>query len=323
MQLKQIKEFLRNRPGYLKEGGKRLSKRLEGSTIAQCKQAIREVNSELPGKGSKTFKLVLNESLQPTKIKRLFYDIETSYNIGKFWRAGYNLNINHNDIIHERAILTIAWKWEGDDTVHFETWNNGDDKELVQKFVNLMYEADELVGHNIERYDTAFIMTRALKHGILALPKYKQFDTLKKAKYHFNFNSNKLDYIATLLGLGGKYKHSGMSMWDDIILYDLFKMGTKEKRNAAMGEMIYYNCIDVALTEEVFNRLRLYSTHETHHGVLLGKPKFTCPNDGSENVELIKTVVTAAGTIKRLMRCNDCGQQYFISNKDYLNFLKT
>jgi DNA polymerase III epsilon subunit-like protein len=164
-------------------------------------------------------------------------------------------------------------------------------------------------------------MTRALKHGILTLPKYKHFDTLKKAKYHFNFNSNKLDYIATFLGLGSKYKHSGMKMWDDIILYDLFKQGTKEDRVASMNEMLYYNMIDVALTEEVYQRLRLYSTHETHHGVMLGKPKFTCPNDGSENVELIKTVVTAAGTIKKLMKCNDCGQQYYISNSEYLKFI--
>lgn len=319
MKLENIKQFLRNKPGYLKEGGQRLANKLNLKptieNVEKCKLAIREISKEL---------YTVQENLENPnkKIKRLFYDIETSYNIGKFWRAGYNLNINHDDIIHERAILTIAWKWEGEDKVNFETWNNGDDKELVQKFVNLMYEADELVGHNIERYDTAFIMTRALKHGILALPKYKQFDTLKKAKYHFNFNSNKLDYIATLLGLGGKYKHSGMSMWDNIILYDLFKIGTKEQRDTSMDEMIYYNCIDVALTEEVFNRLRLYTTHETHHGVLLGKPKFTCPNDGSENVELVKTIVTSTGTLKRLMKCNDCGQQYFISNKDYLNFLK-
>jgi len=323
MSIEQIKDFLRNKPGYLKEGGKRLSKRLSGSTISQCKQAIREINAELPGKDRKSFKLALNESWKPKKIKRLFYDIETSYNIGWFWRAGYNQTITHDQIIHERAIITIAWKWEGEDQVYCKEWNNGCDKELIETFISLMNEADEIVGHNVERYDTAFIMTRALKHGILTLPKYKQFDTLKKAKYHFNFNSNKLDYIASFLGLGGKYKHSGLSMWNDIVMYDVFGKGSKEQRNTSMKEMVHYNMIDVALTEEVFQRLRLYSTHETHHGVILGKPKFTCPNDGSENVELIKTVVTAAGTIKRLMHCNDCGQQYFISNRDYLNFLKT
>lgn len=320
MNKEEIKNFLRSKPGYLKEGGKRLSKRLKGTTIAQCKQAIREVNSELPGKGFSSFKVNLNQS---NKIKRLFYDIETSYNIGWFWRAGYNQNITYDQIIHERAIMTIAWKWEGQDEVHYKSWSNGCDKELVETFINLMNEADELVGHNIERYDTSFILTRAIKHGILALPKYKQYDTLKKAKHHFNFNSNRLDYIAKFLGLDGKYKHSGIEMWDKIIHYDLFKKGSLEERNKAMEEMIYYNCIDVVLTEDVFNRLRLYTNPETHHGVLMNKPKFTCPNDGSENVELFKTQVTASGTVKRIMKCNDCNQFFTISNKDYLKFINS
>lgn len=310
MTKKEIKEFLRIKRGYLKFGKNALAKQLKIKNISICGEAIKEVKQELKG---------IKKLVVP---KRLFYDIETSYNIGKFWRSGYNQTIQPEDIIHERAIMTIAWKWEGDDKVYNMSWDKGCDKKLIQKFVNLMNEADELVGHNIERYDTSFIMGRALKHGIFALPRYKQFDTLKKARYHFNFNSNKLDYLSNLLGLGGKYKHPGMKMWDNIVLYDLFKMGTLNDRNNSMEEMLHYNSIDVVQTEAVFNRLRLYTTHETHHGVLIGKPKFTCPNDGSENVELIKTVVTAAGTIKRLMKCNDCGQTYFISNKDYLNFIK-
>lgn len=313
MNLQEIKEFLRNKPGYLKEGKNRLANKLNVSPKMAYK-ALKEIRKE--------FKIKTVYKNKPQKIKRLFYDIETSYNIGKFWRSGYNQTIQPNDIIHERAILTIAWKWEGEGKVNYMSWDNGCDKKLVETFVGLMNEADELVGHNVERYDTSFLMTRALVHNIYALPKYKQFDTLKKAKYHFNFNSNKLDYIAKLVGLNGKYNHAGMSMWDDIILYDLFKMGTVSQRNHSMKEMIHYNCMDVLLTEEVFNRLRLYSTHETHHGVLLGKPKFSCPNDGSEDVVHVKRVVTAAGTIKHLMRCNHCNQQYFISNRDYLNFLK-
>lgn len=312
MKLEEIKDFLRNKKGYLKEGAYRLSKKLN-SDIKLCKQALKDVRKEIKGVSIKA---------QPKKIKRLFYDIETSYNIVKSWRVGYNLNIQPNDILHERAIISVAYKWEGEDLVNFLSWDKGCDKKLVEKFVKVMAEADELVGHNIERYDTSFLMTRAIKHGILALPKYTQYDTLKKAKQHFNFNSNKLDYIAKFLGLEGKYNHQGMKMWDDIIQYDLFNIGNKADRNHSMDEMITYNMMDVVQTEEVFNRLRLYTEHQIHHGILLNKPKFTCPNDGSENVKLIKTVVTKAGTVKRLMQCEDCGQQFFLSNREYLNFLK-
>lgn len=304
MNKEEVKDFLRLKKGYLKEGGYRLSKKLNTRDIEICKQAIREVKQEL------------NNEIKPLIVKhtpkRLFYDIETSYNIVKAWRIGYNLTLQPNDIIHERAIICLSYKWEGEDKVHTLRWNKGDDKNIVEKFVQLMFEADELVGHNIDRFDTKWIMTRAIKHGINVLPKYNSFDTLKKAKSKFNFNSNKLDYIAKFLGLGGKYEHPGMSMWDKIILHN---------DPEAMAEMVFYCEKDVLLTEEVYQILRKYTEHNTHHGVLINKPRFTCPNDGSENVELIKTDVTKSGTVKRLMKCNDCGQLFYLSNTQYLKFL--
>ena len=136
--------------------------------------------------------------------KRLFFDIETSYNIVKSWRIGYNLNVNHDDIIQERAIITVAYKWEGDDNVYVITWDKGDDKELVKEFVKVLDEADEIIGHNIDKYDMKFVASRALKHGIPMLAKYKTTDTLKLARKHFGFNSNILDYIAQFLGIGAK-----------------------------------------------------------------------------------------------------------------------
>ena len=51
------------------------------------------------------------------KIKRLFFDIETSPNIGLFWTAGYKLNISPDSIIKERAIICICYKWAGDDKI--------------------------------------------------------------------------------------------------------------------------------------------------------------------------------------------------------------
>ena len=156
-------------------------------------------------------------TLQPFKPKRLFYDIETSYNIVKAWRIGYNINLKMEDIIQERAIITIAYKWEGEEDVTVLSWDKGCDRKIIEDFVKVMAEADEMVGHNLDRYDTKFIMGRALKHGIPALPKYQSTDTLKLAKKHFMLNSNKLDYIAQYLGIGHKTKHRGMEMWDDII----------------------------------------------------------------------------------------------------------
>lgn len=250
----------------------------------------------------------LLNSFKSIKPKRLFYDIETSYNIVKAWRVGYNLSLQPEDIIQERAIITIAYKWEGEDDVVVLTWNKGDDKKIIEEFVKVMAEADELIGHNVDRFDTKFVMGRALKHGISVLPKYQSTDTLKLARKHFMLNSNKLDYIAQYLGLGHKVRHRGMSMWDDIIQRNCPK---------AMDEMVEYNIQDVILTEKVFNKLTEYSLPKVNHASKQTGDKHTCPQCGSTDATLQKTYVASSGTKTRLMSCNSCSTNFIINNTNY------
>ena len=250
-------------------------------------------------------------TLQPFKPKRLFYDIETSYNIVKSWRIGFNINLNMEDIIQERAIITIAYKWEGEKDVTVLSWDKGCDKKIIEDFVKVMSEADELVGHNVDRYDTKFIMARALKHNISVLPKYQSTDTLKLAKKHFMLNSNKLDYIAQYLGIGHKTKHRGLSMWDDIILRNDPK---------ALEEMIEYNVQDVFLTEQVYHKLMEYSLPKVNHASKQTGDKHTCPQCGSDHAELHKTYISGSGVKTRLMGCKNCSTNFTISNTNYTKF---
>ena len=268
--------------------------------------------NSLQGVKSSSWSTLIEESkqrlLKQFKPKRLFYDIETSYNIVKSWRVGYNLSITPEDIIHERAIITIAYKWEEDEEVTVLTWNKGCDKDLVKQFVDIMAEADELVGHNVDRFDTKFIMGRALKHGISVLPKYQSTDTLKLAKKHFMLNSNKLDYIAQYLGIGHKVRHRGMEMWDDIILKNDPK---------ALEEMCEYNVHDVFLTEKVYKALMNYSLPKINHASKQTGDKHSCPECGSEEAVLTKTYISNSGTKTRLMSCNSCSTHFTISNTNY------
>jgi hypothetical protein len=52
---------------------------------------------------------LLNFQMPPDGFKRLFYDIETSPNIGFFWSSSYKANIPHDNIIKERAVICICW----------------------------------------------------------------------------------------------------------------------------------------------------------------------------------------------------------------------
>lgn len=254
-------------------------------------------------------------ALAPQKIKRLFWDIETSPNVVYAWRIGYNITLQPQDIIKERAVISICYKWEDDSEVHVLTWDeNQCDKKMLEEFVKVLHEADESVAHNGKRFDEKWVRTRCIYHGIRTFPKYKSLDTLLKAKQGFNFNSNKLDYIAQFLGVGAKYKHSGFDMWKKII---------EDNDKEAMAEMVHYNKVDVVVLEDVFHALQSYISPETHVGVTVGNMKYSCPSCGSEAVHLEKNNVTAKGTIQRLMGCECCGYTYNINNSAYRLFVET
>ena len=81
--------------------------------------------------------------------KRLFYDIETSFNVGVFWRTGYNLTINPGDI---KKVIKAKIKYPnhvicGYDEVHdFEDPSNiGLPKVVVNKKKELIYISRALV----------------------------------------------------------------------------------------------------------------------------------------------------------------------------------
>jgi uncharacterized protein YprB with RNaseH-like and TPR domain len=248
--------------------------------------------------------------------KRMFFDIETSPNVGIFWRAGYNLTITPYDIIQERAIICVCWKWEGSDEVHSLTWDkNHCDKKLLKKFVKELEKADEAIAHNGDRFDIKWLRTRALFHGVNMNHTINTIDTLKWAKSGFNFNSNKLDYIAQFLGVGKKMETGGLDLWKKICL---------EKCGESLVKMVDYCKQDVVILEKVFQKLNPYSKPKTHYAVLRSGEKFQCPECGKlANYKSMYT--TAQGTIQHRMQCSDrkeCRKQFKINNKTYQEYLK-
>jgi predicted PolB exonuclease-like 3'-5' exonuclease len=244
--------------------------------------------------------------------KRLFYDIETSFNVGVFWRSGYNLTIQPGDIIHERAIICICYKWEGDDEVHSLTWSKRQsDKDMIKAFVKLIAQADEIVAHNGDRFDLKWIRTRALMHGIDVMPSPKTIDTLKWAKKQFNFNSNKLNYIAQFLNIGCKMDTGGMDLWKDIVF---------KKDKGALDKMVQYCKQDVILLEQVFNKLNPYMMANHNYAVLYGGDKYECPECGTANFIYNKKTTTAVGTVHHWLKCRDCGKHHKISHLTYTKY---
>jgi hypothetical protein len=234
------------------------------------------------------------------------FDIETSPCIGFFWKPGYKLNISYDNIIHESAIICIGYKWEGQKKVYTLRWDeNQCDKKMLQEFINIINEADEIVGHNGDKFDITWLRTRCLFHRIPFSPKLVTIDTLKMARSLFRFNSNRLDYLGQFLGLGNKIK-TGYGLWKSVVLH---------KDEKAMQKMLEYCKEDVRLLERVFERMVSYIPVKHNYAVATGGHKADCPECGSSNMKLNQTRVSQAGVKRYQLECNDCGKFHTVSGK--------
>lgn len=239
----------------------------------------------------------------PRAIRRLFIDLETSPNVVLSWRVGYKINLSYDNILTERAVICACWSWDGESKVHYAHWDKDqNDKALLGPLLEAINEADEVVYHNGDRFDLPWFKTRCLFHRLPTLPVYKTVDTLKWARQKFYFNSNRLDYIAKFLGIGGKIK-TEFGLWKAIVL---------NRDPKALRAMVTYCQNDIVLLKRVWARLAEVMPHKTHVGVLAGGEQWSCPYDGSINVKVSKTRVTAKGGTQHQMQCLDCKRYYTI-----------
>lgn len=240
--------------------------------------------------------------------KRLFFDIETSPNIGFFWEAGYKKDIPYDNIIKERSIICICYKWEHSSKVYSITWDSKQsDKAMIKAFIRIANDADELVGHNSDRFDLKWIRTRCLFHGIPMLPEYTTVDTLKISKGKFRFNSNRLDYVAKYLGVGAKNNKSGFDLWKGVLM---------DNNKKALKDMVDYCKNDVIILENVFKRLNDHVKQKSHVGVIEGEYRWSCPKcGGNENIQRSSERVSASGVVSYYLVHDKgkCGHNYTVS----------
>ena len=247
------------------------------------------------------------------KFKRLFWDVETSPNVMFSWRAGYKINLDVQNIIHERAIICICWKWEGKKRVWSLKWDDGDDREMIERFSSIIQEADELVAHNGDKFDMKWYNGRHLLHGLDPVPISKTVDTLKIARKRFYLNSNRLDYLAKKLFGEGKI-HTSFDLWRNCIE---ITQPDPDIRAHNVGKMVRYCKKDVVLLERVHERLRSYEEPSVHAAVAAsGNPmhRWMCPHCGSSNVVTTKTRTTAKGMVQHQMKCWQCNRYYSIAH---------
>lgn len=272
-----------------------------------CSLCKIEYNDSLRRKGSNIFKEGLER--QETKVvptvnhnaKILLFDLETSFIETRTFSL-YPNYIPIKNITKDWFILSFSYKYLMEDEVKSfyltpEEALAGNDERIVKELWKLFDEADVLVAHNLQKFDNKKANARFLKYDLKLPSPYKQIDTLLQARKMFALTSNKLDYLATFLGLEGKIENTE-ALWHRVMNGDA----------EAMKEMVLYNEQDVHLLEEVYLKLRPYFRGAQNFGIYVGDDIATCPTCASEDLDwnLQTDYVTQVNRYKAF-RCNCCG----------------
>lgn len=237
-------------------------------------------------------------------IRRLYFDIETSPCIGWFWRPGYKINLTYDNVYEDAKIICICYKWSGQSKIYSLKWDKKqNDKKMIEDFIKVMNQADEIIGHNADRFDTKWIRTRAMFHNLDMPPDYKSIDTLKQARTLLNLPSNRLDSIGKYFNLGQKLENE-RGLWEKVCRYN---------NQAALNRMIKYCKQDVNLLEQWFDKLNKYIKPKTSIAAKIGD----CPECGHTEMKFNGNRVSAKlGQAVQLV-CLNCGKCHTISRKQY------
>lgn len=235
------------------------------------------------------------------KVKRLFWDLEVSPGLYWAWRPGYNIHLSYKNQLQEAAIICASWKWEDSDKVHHLEWDkNQCDKKLIEKLVKVLESADEVCGHNSDAFDTKWLRTRAIKHGVPMSPEFVSYDTYKEAKKLFRFDSSSLDYITKYLGVRQKQDTGGHKLWVEVVF---------NKNKKALKRMVSYCDDDVRAQADVFAKMKPYLKSQANYAGYISD----CPECGGENVTISKRRKTAQGHAKIQFVCADCGRYHTVA----------
>jgi len=237
--------------------------------------------------------------LRPSQ-RILFLDIETSPNEARVW-GYYDQNVI--EILKERELLSFAYKWQGEKTIHVHSKEELKTKDLLRKLHDILDEADVIIGHNSKKFDIRMVNTFFVRNDFSPPSPYQQIDTLQIARAKFRFNSNHLNDLGEFLGLGKKVETGGYKLWKNCLA------GNKKSWKL----MRKYNKVDVALLEKVYDKLSPWAdrTPINSYGMF-------CPNCGSHHI--IKRGFKNTATFKaQRYKCLDCGKWSQSNYRDKLN----
>lgn len=240
-----------------------------------------------------------------------FVDIETGYNLVRVhslhqYKSGV---IPASAIEQERYIICATFQDVGSKSLRsysvLDTADKFDkdpsyDRGVVADIYKEIAECDAIIGHNSDKFDLRRIAARGAFWHLGPMKPVIQIDTLKIARKHFDFNSNRLDYLGEYLGVGRKLRVHG-DLWEQALHGD-------EK---AVGKMVRYNRQDVRLLAAVWGVLAPWAPAKLNKAIAQAdsEPSLVCPSCGSPKTQR-RGVSTSKTRVYTRYQCQSCGHWY-------------
>lgn len=231
--------------------------------------------------------------------KILIFDIETAPMQAYVWRR-YKENISLEQTISESFMLCWSAKWLYDEKVLGDCLTPEeavleDDLRIVTSLYNLIMEADVIVAYNGRNFDIPYMNQRFLVYGFPPYVPTHIIDPYETAKTVFRFSSNKMDAIATELGLQNKIK-TDFSLWKGCMTGD----------QESLENMLKYNKQDVVVLEEIYCRMMPWIKNHPNISNYFDN-KNVCVKCGSEDIIKLKRYFYTPSGRYELFRCMRCG----------------
>lgn len=227
-------------------------------------------------------------------IKILTIDIETRPSLAYVWGL-WDQNVGLNQVEEFGTVISWAAKWHGEKKVYFASDHHDGHDSMVKQAWEMLDEADVVVGYNSKSFDMKHLNREFVLAGYPPPSHYVDIDLMSVVKQRFRFTSNKLQHVATELGIGSKLQHDGFDLW----------LACMKDDKKAWSIMKKYNMQDVVLTERVYERLLPWIKSHPHRG-LYGGDKLACPRCGHDQLITRKYYTTRTGRY-RTVQCKSCG----------------
>lgn len=228
-------------------------------------------------------------------MKILTLDIETSPNVADIWGM-FNQNVSLSQLRETSRVISFASKWLDNPEVEFYSEFHDGSEEMVKQAHRLLDETDAVIHFNGTSFDIKNLQKMFVLGGMNPPSPFQQIDLLRVVKKKFRFTSNKLDHVASQLGLGNKESHSGHTLWVQCMAGDI----------RAWDKMRTYNKQDVVLTEELYKKLLPWIDNHPNINLYNGTED-GCPVCGGSNLQKRGFAYTSISKFQRFL-CTDCGR---------------